>query len=453
MSRLAVSEANLDRPVEAVSFEAILAAVDAAARRPAHVEVADDLERCRQSHAEQHGIDVGLTRGCPNHGSLCAAAHGQADRADGRRLLGSECHIDLILFRGDDRVRRLDAVGQAADRQRDSVGETSEALGNNAHLDLPAAVERQGVGALGGSRIDRHKRQPEAGRGRRGLGRRRRLDVRRGRQREAVDVRLPAFEIGIGDAHPVDAGLVRGKAEERVGAEMVVVLGDDPAAWIEQLEARVERRAEAGGIDLTGHGLPLAQGEGPVVDVAAREDAAVDRDRQLDLDRHRVAVDLLFHDLGKVADDEREPGRRPLRGPEPGAARAERCLGGDADFTGHIARIVLGLLRIGQRQQRPFKPQGRRTADRIGRRDAGAEQLEATGFVKEQAADPHRHGGAALSAGGKEIRRDRRIGSERFTTKAQRTQRREKEEENPERRRMMRQAHGSHFSHWSALCS
>ena len=49
---------------------------------------------------------------------------------------------------------------------------------------------------------------------------------------------------------------------------------------------------------------PLVARERPDVHVLAREDAAVDRDRQFDLDRHRVAVDLLLDDLGQIADDE-----------------------------------------------------------------------------------------------------------------------------------------------------
>ncbi len=357
--------------------------------------------------------------------------HGQMNRADDRCSLRGERDIDLILFRGDDRVRRLDTVGQTVDGQRDGLGEPAKAFSGDTHLDLPTVVERHSVGRLCRARISLRQREPKPRRGRCDLGHRFGLDERRGRQRETVDIRLAALEVGVGDAHPMDAVFVRGEAEERVGAELVVVLGDGSAVRVEELQAGVERRTEAGGVDLAGNGLPLAQRERPVIDIPTWENTAVDRERQFHLDRNRIAVDLLFDDLGQLADDKRRTGSRPLRGPQSAAARTKWGVGSDADFAGHVLRIILGLLRIRQRQHRSLEPDRACTADLFRRRHAGAEQLEIAGFVEEQTANAHRHRCAALPTSGEKVRRHWWVSKSGFTTKAQRTQRREKINEEP----------------------
>ena len=78
---------------------------------------------------------------------------------------------------------------------------------------------------------------------------------------------------------------------------------------------------------------------------------------KLHVNGDRVAVDLLFDDFRQIADDEAEAGRgapavqtRPRRTPS-GASAAI------VTSAGHVLRIVLGLLRIRQRQHRPLEPE------------------------------------------------------------------------------------------------
>src|SRR5439155_16588425 len=66
-----------------------------------------------------------------------------------------------------------------------------------------------------------------------------------------------------------------------------------------------------------------------------------------------------------------------------------------------------------ERQERPLEPDGRDALQLLVRGDARAEQLPAALVIEEQAADLDLDAGAALAAGGKEVRRLGWIGAER----------------------------------------
>src|SRR5262249_42048278 len=188
------------------------------------------------------------------------------------------------------------------------------------------------------------------------------------------------------------------EADEGIRPKGIVILRDGAPRRIEHLQARVQRRAEASGLDLTANRLPLACGERPDVHVFMREDAAVDRDRERYLDRDRVAGQLLLDDLRQVADDEASRRRGALRCPDTPVPRAERGIGGNLHLTGHILRVVFLALRIGKRQQWTFQPERVRAPQLLAGIDAGAQQLESALIVEEKPADADIDGLPALSA-------------------------------------------------------
>jgi len=106
----------------------------------------------------------------------------------------------------------------------------------------------------------------------------------------------------------------------------------------------------------------------------------------------------------------------PLKAPADGLAEviaphAERRVGRDADLAGEVLRIVLRLLRLGQRQERAVEPDRLRRPDLLRCLDAWAEHLERAAPVQEQPADADVHDFAALAAGGEDVGRDRRVGA------------------------------------------
>src|SRR5262249_30331403 len=91
-----------------------------------------------------------------------------------------------------------------------------------------------------------------------------------------------------------------------------------------------------------------------------------------------------------------------------------------------VLGVVFLLLRVGQGQQRAFKPDGLRGLEFLARLDAGAEHLERARLEQVQAADADVHGLAALPARRKDVRRDRGISAKNGAPEAQRGQRKQK---------------------------
>src|SRR5262249_44408553 len=149
--------------------------------------------------------------------------------------------------------------------------------------------------------------------------------------------------------------------------------GDDAAVRVAHLQPRIERRAEPGRVDLASDRLPLAERDRPDVDVLSRKDPAVDCDRQPHVHRDRVAVDLLLDDFWQIADHELEPPPPPPRRPQPPVPTAQRGVAAVAPLPRHVARVVLGLLRLGQRKQRPLEPSPGNVTQPPAYLDAGAE--------------------------------------------------------------------------------
>src|SRR5438067_5092674 len=81
------------------------------------------------------------------------------------------------------------------------------------------------------------------------------VDVGACREGQAVDVILAAAAVGVVNLHAVGAVRRGGEMHQGVGAEGVVVLGEDTALDIEYPQPRVERGADPGGVDLGGDRL------------------------------------------------------------------------------------------------------------------------------------------------------------------------------------------------------
>src|SRR5208283_4809455 len=100
------------------------------------------------------------------------------------------------------------------------------------------------------------------------------------------------------------------------------------------------------------------------------------------------ALDFLLDDFRQVANHELQRWRGALAGPESPGTQAEVRIGGNPNAAGHVPGIVLGLLRVGQRQQRALEPESGDAPQLVAGLDATAEHLEAALVVEEQAADP-----------------------------------------------------------------
>src|SRR5262249_42677045 len=124
-----------------------------------------------------------------------------------------------------------------------------------------------------------------------------------------------------------------------------------------------------------------------------------------------LPVDLPLDDLRQFADHELERRRRSLRCPKPPVPEAQRRVLGDLDLAGHVLGIVFLTLRIGQRQEWPFEPEGGHALELLTRADAGAEHLETAALVQEESTDANGDGLTALAAGGVDVGRDRRAGT------------------------------------------
>src|SRR5205823_6218806 len=86
-------------------------------------------------------------------------------------------------------------------------------------------------------------------------------------KRQAVDVGGAAGAVAVADADLIDAVGGDRVLQQRVGAVRVVVLGEALAVGTDQLQARIERRIDPGGVDLGGDRLALPGLETPAVDV------------------------------------------------------------------------------------------------------------------------------------------------------------------------------------------
>ena len=100
-------------------------------------------------------------------------------------------------------------------------------------------------------------------------------------------------------------------------------------------------------------------------------------------------------------------------------AHAQGCIRGDANGGGHVTGIVLGLLRVRQRDHRSLKEHGGHALDPRRRLHTGTEHLKTAAVVEEQPADADLDVGAALAAGGEQVRGHRRVGFQRRTTETQ----------------------------------
>ena len=203
----------------------------------------------------------------------------------------------------------------------------------------------------------------------------------------------------------------RCKADQRVDSRRgrLGALDQPLAVRIANFEPCFEWRAKPGRHAGAGDRLARFGLEAPEIDVFARKNPAVDRYRQRDVDGNRLAVDFIFDHFGKIADDKGPRRNSALSRPQPPAARADGRVGGDLHAASHVARIIFGLLRIGQRNDRPFEPDG------IGRRNprrgdqARSRHFERTRFMQIQSADAKLHVGPPLSTRGKNIHRHRRV--------------------------------------------
>src|SRR5262249_47563545 len=150
--------------------------------------------------------------------------------------------------------------------------------------------------------------------------------------------------------------------------------------------------------------------ESPHIHVLAWKNPAVDGDGQLNLAGPKSG--FVLDDLGQIADNEAQLRRRALGRPQAPGSWSQRGVGGEAAAGGQVARIVLGLLRIGHRKDRALEPERRHTFQRGVGLDAEAEHLETTALVEEESADANVDRLAELAARGEDERGRRRLGME-----------------------------------------
>ena len=114
------------------------------------------------------------------------------------------------------------------------------------------------------------------------------------------------------------------------------------------IEARLQQRAEAAGLDLKANRLALRRLEDEVIEIALLADPAVDAARDRDAGRLvRRVVRLLFHDLRQFADDER-------RWIGLAAVDIELAPLLDAEFLRAPSDAMRGLRQLGR--SRPVRP-------------------------------------------------------------------------------------------------
>ena len=110
------------------------------------------------------------------------------------------------------------------------------------------------------------------------------------------------------------------------------------------------------------------------IDFALRETAAATDRRPYARAILRIEfrdAGLLFDDFGQVADDERQRRRYALAGRDPPPANAGRGVGGKFELRAVVARVIFGPLRVGLRNDRPFKPNPFATFDELRRGNVG----------------------------------------------------------------------------------
>jgi len=103
------------------------------------------------------------------------------------------------------------------------------------------------------------------------------IHVRIGRQRQAINVSLAASKVDVVNLDLIFAVRRRVKRMNESEPKRVVIFRRASAPGIKHFQTRIERRAQAGGVNFATNRLSLARHEGPDVYILAGEDAAIDR--------------------------------------------------------------------------------------------------------------------------------------------------------------------------------